>query len=537
MRHIKKLMAAVLVAVMALALGSALAFADETGSITVTGQKYPAGESSTTYEVYKIFDLTPTTDGNGDPVMGTEGGDPDEEHYSGVRYTIDEDWSGFFASGAAGAAYIVDNQSTGGSLPQIVVGGVTKYINITESNVAAFARAAFAWSQAQGLEADASNTTGVFTGLELGYYMVYPKGANLNVGDYTSIVSLTSTNPDQEIVQKAEYPTLVKTDDDASVEVGQTVNYEVTTKVPDMNGFDSFDFWVNDTMSTGLTFDGASSVAVKIGDEDFDDFTVAVDPSNSNRFTVKLDLFNNKSSLTVGDEIVVSYTATVNSNAVTKVEKNSATLEYSNNPQDGTEHTTTPPSETKVWSAKIVIDKVDGSNTATKLEGAKFVLKCKSVTETATDDTKPTATVNGFYACNATDGTVTWVEGVTDADLASETAATAKGLYIAETDENGATSFEGLEAGTYELYEIVAPDGYNKIEGVAATITVNSYDSESDDAAAVQLTSTQQVQNNAGSVLPSTGGMGTTILYTVGAILVIGAVVLLITRRRMNNEK
>ena len=126
-----------------MSMGITAAFAaDPTGSITVTDQKYPDGQTSTTYEVYKIFDLVPTTDGDGNPIMGKEGETPDADHYAGVRYTIDADWTGFFATGAPGAGYIVDTDASG-NLPQIVVSGVTKYINITESNVQAFAKAAF----------------------------------------------------------------------------------------------------------------------------------------------------------------------------------------------------------------------------------------------------------------------------------------------------------------------------------------------------------------------------------------------------------
>ena len=515
MKSMKKIIALLIVALVVCAMAVS-AFADiPKGSITVQDPKTPQS-GTTTYEAYRIFDLEPTTNGSGSAVMsGTS--------FSGVRYTIATKWEGFFASGAAGAGYIVTTDESK-KLPQIVVDGVTKYINITESNVKDFAKAAFAWSQQNNIEADDTNTDGKFTNLDLGYYMVYPKGANLNVDGYTTIVSLTSTNPDQNVVQKAEYPTLVKTDDDASVEVGQIVHYTVTTKVPDMTGFKSFDYWINDEMSNGLTFN--DDVSVTIGGIAFngsDDVTVE---KSGQKFTIKLNIFGK--DLKVGDPIVVTYSATVNKNAVTKVEKNKATLEYSDNPKSGTSHTTNPPSETTVWSAQIVINKYDGNDSGTKLKDAKFILKCTSVTETDGSGTKRTAVPGSYYAQNAS-GSVMWIAASGTA-LTSESGTKAAGLYIAVTDENGAANFDGLEAGTYELYEIVAPAGYNKIEDAAATITVETTSS----GTPTVLKYTANVQNNAGSVLPSTGGMGTTIIYIVGALLVIGAGVLLVSKRRAN---
>ena len=97
------------------------------------------------------------------------------------------------------------------------------------------------------------------------------------------------------------------------------------------------------------------------------------------------------------------------------------------------------------------------------------------------------------------------------------------------TDKDGAASFDGLANGTYHLVETKAPAGYNQLTA-PVTITVNG-----DDTGA-KLTVTEKVENQAGTLLPSTGGMGTTIFYVLGAVLVVGAGVLLVTKKRMSQS-
>jgi len=535
-----------------LVLGMTAALADNPGAITVTDQKKPAGTNTTvTYEVYRIFDVAAAEDGNGGYLM-------DGNKYASMTYTIASKWAGFFASGAAGANYIVtDNDMTannGKGYTPIVVNGVVKYINLTSDNIATFAKAALAYSQTTPVANDGENTEGTFTNLPLGYYMVYPKGANLNVDGYSSIVSLTTTDPTVEVVQKAEYPTLEKVDDDASVEIGQTVNYTLTSKVPDTTGFTTFDFNMHDQMTDGLTFDGADHITVTIGSGDTavtvpktsvdgKNYTFAAEtPGDGFETAFKISIPVMKYQDHVGETITVTYTATVNDKAVVNIEKNHAWLEYSNNPKNDQEHTTTPPDEEDVFSAKIIIDKYDATNTEAKLAGAKFVLRCKSVTETQTAATKPTAQAGKYYQLTGTGTTADpyvahWVsETAVDAKVTANQAAlvsdvSTNGATIVETDENGAAEFKGLENGVYELIEVKAPDGYNPIKGVAAEITVNG-----NNTTTTSLSYTQPVGNNSGTELPSTGGIGTTLFYVGGGILVLLAVVMLVTKRRMSGN-
>ena len=517
-----KVFALVVALVLCMAMG-VTAFAAGEGSITVTGQKVASGEETTTYEAYRIFDLTANAD------------------YTSLAYTINSAWTNFFTGSGAGASYIVATNDTsandGAGYTPIVVDGTVKYIALTESNVAEFGKKALAYSTSASLSPTASNTDGSFSNLDLGYYMVYPKGANINVGDYTSIVSLTTTKPSASVVQKAEYPTLEKTDDDDSVQVGQTVTYTLTSKVPDTTGFDTFTFTMHDQMTDGLTFGGASSITVKIGESTIvpasgeKAYTFAEETPDSDyetAFSISIPVKDYQEH--IGETITVTYTATVDSDAVAQVEKNKATLEYSNNPKDSSKKTTTPPDEEEVFTAKIVINKYDGTNSNAKLADAKFVLRCKTVTDTG--DAAKAET--GKYYKKAADGTVSWVaETAVDAKVTASNAALESDITsaatVVTTDENGAADFSGLENGEYELIEVAAPAGYNQVKGVAATVTVEGTSENT-----ASLTVTADIENNSGAELPSTGGIGTSIFYVAGSILVRAAAILLVTKRRMS---
>jgi LPXTG-motif cell wall-anchored protein len=240
----------------------------------------------------------------------------------------------------------------------------------------------------------------------------------------------------------------------------------------------------------------------------------------------------------IGKKIVVTYTATVNDNAVTKIDKNHATLEYSNNPKDENGKTTTPPDEETVFSAQIVIDKVDGTNTDAKLEGAKFILRCKSVQDQGKAAKAEAGKYYKYTAANGdTPAKVEWIanEAITEKVAANTALASSDikdGIYVATTDANGRAAFDGLENGVYELIEVAAPAGYNQINGVAAEVTVND-----SNTATAKLKFTEQIKNNAGTVLPSTGGIGTTVFYIVGGVMVAGAVVFLLTKRRIASNE
>ena len=536
-KHFKKMMALAIAMVMVLAM-SMTVFATDAGKgkITVTSTSRNAKNEDTTYEAYRIFD-----------VVGTEATNTDGS-YVGVTYTIASKWTHFFATGGAGESYIVNTLPSGKEYPQILVNGATKYIAIdgadNASVVNAFAKAAFEYAQTTPIAPDYTQTGGasdvVFDNINLGYYMIYPKGASIDSEGYTTIVSLTTTNPIQSVVQKAEFPTLPKTESDASVQVGQTVSYVLTGEIPNTSGFKTYDYTANDTFTKGLTLNkdsikvyiGTSTTALADTYVTINTDDVVATGGGTFHVTINVKKIVEDEVGAVGDAITIKYDATVNSKAVSVVSENSATLTYSNNPKDSTGKTTTPPDKEKVYSAKINVLKVDGTDSSKTLSGAKFVLKCTAVTDT---NVAQTATANGSaakaevgkYYSVAADGTVSWVT-ISDLTAVSSIPEAA----IKTTGSDGTISFEGLENGTYELYEVKAPEGYNRKDGVLATVKVAG----NDDTTLTDLTYDNTVENNSGSVLPSTGGIGTTIFYIIGAILVVGAGILLVTRRRMNAQ-
>lgn len=291
-----------------------------------------------------------------------------------------------------------------------------------------------------------------------------------------------------------------KVDDKASADVGETVHYTITGKVPDTTGFTSYTYLITDTMSEGLTF--KKDVKVTVGGTDVSSactITYDVD-GNANKFTVSIPV----KDYTIGDEIKVTYSAVVNEKAVAKIGKNRATLTYSNDPTDSSKTTTTPADEEKVYSSKIVIDKYKTGEESTKLAGATFVLYKAGTTEGS----------KLYYKWNDSDKKVEWVENKDEAT--SKT-----------TDDSGAASFDGLADGTYYLEETAAPAGYNLLkEPVKVEVKGGTTETE--------LSVTASVANNTGTELPSTGGMGTTIFYVLGSVLVLAAVVLLVTKKRMS---
>lgn len=478
-----KLFTMLLACIMLVAMAVPAFASGATGSGSITIQN---SVKDKTYELYKIFDLTYSGTGT-------------ETDTKKVAYTIDSEWTEFFTENGKGVSYLVKENS--GYLNPISVDGTTKYINITEDNVSDFAKAALSYAAAKDADETITGTgqDETATGLALGYYLIYPQGAGNAKEETGSICSLTSTTPDANVTIKADYPTITKEVDDNNAEIGQKITYTITGKVPDTTGYDTYTYKVQDTMSAGLTFN--QDVKLEINGNEIT--TASPDYTASNGFTLNIDVM--KQQANVGKDIVITYTATVNENAVVgnAGNPNKAELTYSNDPSNSSKTTTNPPVEVEVYTAKLVIDKVDG-NVDTKLAGAKFVLK-KGTGETAK-----------YYKYDENTNMVSWV------DTAQATPVT--------TGADGAAVFNGLENGTYYLEETEAPEGYNKLtDDVKVEIAYN------DDTTSAGISTT--IANYSGTALPSTGGMGTTIFYILGGVLVVGAGVLLITRRRINAEK
>ncbi len=314
-----------------------------------------------------------------------------------------------------------------------------------------------------------------------------------------TVVTINSTNPDVEVDDKNVVPPVTKVIDGVSTgsfdtagknaiaQVGTTVSYTATVTVE--KGQHNYVF--HDTMGTGLTYNNDAAVT---GIEAAQ-YTIKETPDDGDTLTISF-----VDGIAEGTVITIKYSATVNSEALTvDYANNTASVSYG----DGNGSSSVPV-DPKVYTAGISAVKYDGNNTE------------------ATDDDKALAGA-GFKLKNSEgkyykldNGVVTWV----DKDAADEHVSDAEGK-VAE--------FTGLGSGTYTLEETTVPSGYNQSADVEFTI-----DTAKADPTEADLHKTADVFNNKGSVLPSTGGIGTTIFYVIGAILVIGAGVVLVTRRRMN---
>ena len=256
----------------------------------------------------------------------------------------------FFTAGA-GADYIVAENNDAGNLQPIEIGGTTKYINITETNVAAFATAALGYATALTPDSSvtATSTSVTIGGLDLGYYLVYPKGASGTAEGYASICSLNSTTPNATVVSKAVYPgatkSILENGNRVNVNersVGDTITYVIDSSIPDTTGYEWYKMTFNDKLSKGLTFVKVTSV--KIGSktfsaaelDNFNDKNVFVsDYDETEGTTIRIALGDViEKGYTTGSLIEIQYTAILNENAVIDgPNENEVDLEYTNDQQ------------------------------------------------------------------------------------------------------------------------------------------------------------------------------------------------------------
>lgn len=485
MKHARKLTSLLLALVMVFALAVTVA-ADETtgttkGSITVVN---PVGEH--VYKAYKIFDVVY---------------DGAKKNYS---YTI-KDTSEWYNT--------VSAYTTGLTLTKVGDTTSNTYVVTTTGD---FSPAAFADALKKALDADSTafngttltrnGTQATATVNELGYYFVTSTSG--------ALCNLTTTDSDVTIYDKNDVP-FEKTVDKPSADVGQDVTFTIKGKVPDYTGFDKYTYLITDKMSDGLTFN-RDSLTVKVGETTVTDgCPVTYDPAiDSQTFTVSIPVKDN--NYDIGAKIEVTYTATLNEKAIAVISTNEAKLSYSNDPTtDKVEGSRTDKKE--VYTSKIVIDKVEKTTDGTdgkKLPDAKFVLYKEVTPKGATEATKV------YYKQDDTTKAVTWVDSITNATEVT-------------TGNHGEAFFEGLADGTYYLVETKAPAGYNQLDK-PVKVEVHVGENAGAVTSATQLTVTATVKNQAGTLLPSTGGMGTTVFYVLGAVLVVGAGVLLVTKKRMS---
>lgn len=369
--------------------------------------------------------------------------------------------------------------------------------------------------------------------LDYGYYLIYPEGGSTSESRHTDAHLLSLTNSLATIALKSEYPTVEKkiTDgnnstDTASAQIGDTITFTLTSKVPDMTDYSSYTFKFKDTLSKGLTFVGVQSVtidgAVLTADTGYSVTSDTTDPTQTG-ITVEFTDFYKNHKDKAGKTIVVTYTATLNENAIvgTTGNANSAVVEYSNNPQSSTTGTSTP-DIVYIYTFDITIDKYTGdyAQNSTRLPDAVFGLRTaadeKGTTLSLLEKTPGSDSDMAVYQVVPT-GTTNAVKQVT-------------------TTGSGKIQINGLKEGIYYLHEITAPSGYNKLaEPIQVVISATKDAEENITGATVKYGFTSAstadfaeatngvvaVQNNSGTILPETGGLGTLILAICGAGFVI----------------
>lgn len=333
-------------------------------------------------------------------------------------------------------------------------------------------------------------------GLPYGYYYITTTTGTL--------VTVTSTNPSAEVEDKNDVPPVTKeitkanggtvdVDADGKKAMGEVGNVvEFTATVTKKAGAEGYIF--HDVMTSGLSYDPSSlSITVDGTAVPANNYSTAV--ATGDTLTVR---FYDAYIKTLADNTVITikYNAIVNNNAlITDEENNTAYLQYG---EEGYVNYT-PEVEVDVYDANILVHKFykDGQDQEQPLAGAGFILKNSD---------------NKYY--HLTNNGIEWVTNIADATE-----------YF--TNDEGAltTNFSGLASGTYTLIENTVPDGYNKGEDTTITITANDYTE-------ANLEQTAEVENESGSVLPHTGGIGTTIFYIAGGLLVLVAAVVLIAKRR-----
>ena len=516
-KTIQKLMAALLAVAMVCAMaipafatdGDATAAAASTGEGKITINNAITGQ---TYTIYRILNLEYHKDTNS------------------YRYTANEAWEDFVRSQTGDLKL---DEETGAvtwinSNPKNNDTAIQKFANTAGTYAKDHSVQAVKSITAKGKEGEhgnADNSTSItFENLPLGWYLVVSDLVDVHNG---ALCSIDTTDPTVEIREKNSNSTLDKRilegDQLLSVNnagIGDVVNFQLDIVVKDGQ---PKGYVVHDKMSEGLTFN-SNSVSVRHSDGNASGnlttgYTLDTHPGDGCTFEVKFD----DGTLKPNDMVTISYTATVNNKAVIagSGNTNEAYLKYNNNSKTTVTHTTT----TYVWGMGVrKYTDLGSGKEDTPLADAEFQLYKMD------GETKK-------YAKFAETGTNTSIYKLTGWDADASNAAKVK------TPANGNITFEGLDAGTYYLEETKAPVGYNKLTAPITVVIESTLPTAGGDASyTVKYGETTaadhvvRVENKAGVELPSTGGMGTTLFYVIGGGLMVAAIVLLVTKKRMENK-
>lgn len=502
MKRMKKLLSFVLAMMLVLAMGLPVMAAGN-GEITINGAL-----EGQTYSIYKIFDLESYNNKEG------------KEAYS---YKVTDPWKAFIAGDGKDYVTVDENDY------------ITWIGEATADRAQAFAKLALAYAKANNIPATATETpaegaTSVsFTGLDLGYYLV----------DSTTgaLCSLDTTQPNVTMTEKNDEPTLEKKIkegeelvDENTASIGDTVTFQVTIDVKD----GAENYVMHDKMSAGLTFDGVNSIKVLLNEREVsaaNNYT-ATAPGTDEGCTFEVKFENSfLAGLSSDDTLIVTYTATVNKDAVIAGagNPNDAKLDYGDDNETEWDTTVTKVFDLDVFKYTMLAPAEGGDPVETGLAGAKFTLSTK--------DEEGNETPISFNATSTKDVDVDVYKVVATGTTGAVTEIT--------TNEKGLFRIEGLKAGKYYLTETEAPSGYNKLARPIpveiandGTVTVGTININNDtETMGTEPVNSVDVLNNSGAELPSTGGIGTTIFYVLGGILVVGAGIMLVVKKRMSSEK
>ena len=498
MKRMKKIMALMLAAIMMMAMSVTAFAAGTTCSLTVNA-KGGQDLKGQTINLYKLFDVTESKSGE----------------TTNYAYTVNNTYK------AALASVLNISETSKDEEFAKAVADKTATIQQFANDFTAKALTDNLGVTKTSDKITESKTSYEFTGLDAGYYLVYVTGGKEIQSSLVTVDETTTT-----VNLKTEAPSITKTADKETAEIGKVVTYTVTGVIPDTTGYAEYVYKIHDELSAGLDFvndangaaleTGATKVKVAVAFKDATDASTApieatLDSKNNKKMSLDLSAWVKANQTNKGKEFTVTYYAKVNKNAVV-TEKNKAQLEYGNKPGDTT---TTTPSEAKTPTYPLDIKKIN-KNTSGLLAGAKF-----SLYRTAQDAKGKTNAItvsgsNGSYVVDA-DSKNTVFESV-----------------ATEVGNGYNLHLNGLAAGDYWLVETQAPEGFNKLtDPIKVTITKTGdaeWTVQKNDAP--ETDKIIDVENSTGSLLPSTGGRGAIAFAVIAAILVFGVAVSFIRDKR-----
>lgn len=506
MKSIKRIIALLLTAVMTMTMSVTAFAAGSSCSLTVNvnGGQDLKGQ---TINLYKLFDVTTSQSGE----------------IKNYAYTVNDTYKTTLAATLKVSAD-AKNEDFVKNVNDLnkTVGAVQKFANDFTATALTEKLGVTETSEKIGT----SKNSFEFNNLKPGYYLVYVTGGK----EIQSSLVTVEEGKTNTINLKTETPSITKKADSDTVSIGQVVKYTVTGSVPDTTGYAEYVYKIHDTLSNGLDFVNdakgtavtGNTVNVSVAFKNATDASTApktatIDTDNSKKMSLDLSAWVKTNQENKGKEFTVTYYAKVNKDAVV-TEKNSATLEYGNNPGDTT---TTTPSEAKTPTYSLDINKIK-TGSKEKLEGAKFSLYTSETdAKNGTNPIKVTGS-NGNYVVDP-ESTTTEFESVKSID-----------------GEGYNLRVNGLAEGTYYLVETKAPDGFNKLTAPIVIKITKSTDTDvnkwtiSKDGT-VETDKIIDVENSTGSLLPSTGGMGTIAFTVVAALLVLGVAVSFIRDKKREN--